>query len=546
MGNLIKQKAFNEHMGILKKKPRHMAKGGMVRKYADGGVTITPGQSNMVTALSGPTQGAVNQNASNPNTGILGTIGGALGLNNNFQAGAANVQAGTNANQLNNAYTGAQTGLNNQNNIANTLIPQVGGAAANQNALAGQLYGMTQGTGPNPALAQLAQATGQNVANQGALMAGQRGAGANAGLIARQAAQQGAQTQQQAVGQAATLEAQQQIAAQQNLANLANQQIGQAAGAVGGQNSAQQNEQNLLQGANTAFNNTNAGMQSNINNVNAQTAAANSGIAGKVLGGVASGASSVLGALGFAEGGEVHDHIKMAEMNAASLMHHKKNYASGGVTIAPNPLLGNQTTGGPQVMMPQYTQPVGSAGPNIEATHITPGDNGLPDMSEGLGKLSDKIFSKKAGIASEDGSDIAGGYGDTSSNMSTSPGGELASDVFTQYAAGGGEIKGPHDSHVANFLAMSKGGEVPAKVSPGEIYLRPDQVKEVLHKGANPLKIGYKFPGKSKVKGDSTKNDTVPATLEDGGIVIKRSIVNKNDPDKASLFVHRAHMRTPK
>lgn len=45
-------------------------------------------------------------------------------------------------------------------------------------------------------------------------------------------------------------------------------------------------------------------MQSNVNNVNAQTAAGNQGMAGKTIGGIASGLSSALGGM-MAEGGEV-------------------------------------------------------------------------------------------------------------------------------------------------------------------------------------------------------------------------------------------------
>ena len=54
-------------------------------------------------------------------------------------------------------------------------------------------------------------------------------------------------------------------------------------------------------------------------------------------------------------------------------------------------------------------------------------------------------------------------------------------------------------------------------------------------------------PGKAKVKGDSLKNDIVPADLEDGGVVLPRHIMNKKDPEKAELFLRRAvHMKSPK
>ena len=92
-----------------------------------------------------------------------------------------------------------------------------------QQGTAKQLQGIADGTGPNPAMAALNQRTGENVANQAALMAGQRGAGANVGMMARQAAQQGGNTQQQAVGQGATMQAQQSL---------------NALGQIGGQQSA--------------------------------------------------------------------------------------------------------------------------------------------------------------------------------------------------------------------------------------------------------------------------------------------------------------------
>lgn len=97
-------------------------------------------------------------------------------------------------------------------------------ATGNQASLSGMLMNQAQGQGPNPAQAMLANATGANVANQAALAAGQRGASANPGLIARQAAMAGAGIQQQAAGQAATLQAQQQLAAQNELGLVSAQQ----------------------------------------------------------------------------------------------------------------------------------------------------------------------------------------------------------------------------------------------------------------------------------------------------------------------------------
>jgi hypothetical protein len=75
-------------------------------------------------------------------------------------------------------------------------------------------------------------------------------------------------------------------------------------------------------------------------------------------------------------------------------------------------------------------------------------------------------------------------------------------------------------------LAAAKGGKVPALVSPGERYLPPKDAKEAAMGKKDPMKAGEKIPGKPKVKGakNSYANDTVPKSLEEGGIVIPRSV----------------------
>lgn len=179
-----------------------------------------------------------------------------------------------------------------------------------QQGLADQLSQMAQGQGPNPALTQLNQTTGQNVANQAALMAGQRGAGANAGLIARQAAQQGGALQQQAVGQAATMRANQQLGAigalqgqQQMLASLANQRVGQ-------EQSLTQNNANALLGQVNAQNQI--GMQNYYQpqSLNAGISQSNAANASKLAGTALQAGGTA--AAGMAEGGEVNPQMSSA------------------------------------------------------------------------------------------------------------------------------------------------------------------------------------------------------------------------------------------
>lgn len=193
-------------------------------------------------------------------------------------------------------YQQVQDQLANQKRFTETLQAQNPQAIAAQQMLSRQLASQTQGLGPSVAQRQLAQTTGENIAAQQALMAGQRGASANVGLVGRQAAMAGQRAQQTATGQAATLRAQEQLAAQSALAGLSGQQLGQYAGAQQlGAQSALQSQQNIL-------------------NSIAQANAAKAGVAqqtaagqGKIVGGIFEGLAGLggMGAAGGAAGGEV-------------------------------------------------------------------------------------------------------------------------------------------------------------------------------------------------------------------------------------------------
>lgn len=235
----------------------------------------------------------------------MGAIGGMLGLSGGAGGtgfGGPNyapLLAGTTGGQLAGSYTGTQNALGNQQALLNALAAQKG--IQNQSQVYNQLQDVAAGTGPNPAQAMLANSTGQNVANQAALMASQRGAGANTGLIARQAAQQGAGIQQNAAGQAAAMQAQQSLNALGAAGSLANQQAAQQ---IGQQNAAvqgQMGEQQLLQNVNAQNNQANIASVGNVNNVNAGLAGQTMGMTGKIIGGAMGGAGAAAATL--AEGG---------------------------------------------------------------------------------------------------------------------------------------------------------------------------------------------------------------------------------------------------
>ena len=238
-----------------------------------------------------------------------------------------------------NNYTGLTTaagasGIDKQQAAALGL----GNIVGQQQVTADQLGAISRGEGPNPAMAALNQRTGENVANQAALMAGQRGAGANVGMMARQAAQQGGNLQQQAVGQGATMQAQQslnalgQMGAQQSnmaatqsaLGNLGTTQVGAGQTSLG----AQAGQANTM--ATNEIGATNQGATANIANVGQQLGAAgnfnqattagqasvnaaNSPLAQQgmknkadIVGGVLNGAGAA-GIAALAEGGQVGD-----------------------------------------------------------------------------------------------------------------------------------------------------------------------------------------------------------------------------------------------
>lgn len=423
-------------------------------------------------------QGVTNGNVQNQ----LGATNAALG------------QTGALASQLSPALQQQQNTIAQQQAFANAAAAQNG--LANQSSVFNQLQGVANGTGPNPAQAMLAQNTGANVANQAALMAGQRGAGTNVGLEARQAAQQGAATQQQAVGQGATMQANQSLNALGQLGGLAGQQVAQQQGAIGqlGQMTAaqqqaalqqanqaaalQQANQSQLLGAQQGQNTTLANSQASINaaQAGANTASAQGGInAGQgILQGLG---TAISGGAGKAHGGL----IKMAD----------------GGSI-------------PNQVQPQIYAPSG-----LE--------------SDAWINKSQSSPSKPQSAAAPMPSGMSGVIPDA--NVSTG----------NSFGVGNG-------SDLMQSLAMAAGGQV-NNPKLQQSHLSPSDHSSMLHKhireGASQVfaaKAGGHVPGKAKIPGkkDSLKNDVVPAMLSPGEIVIPRSITQGSDAARKSAeFVAR-------
>ncbi len=415
----------------------------------------------------------------------MGAVGGLLGLNGGaggtgFQGpSGANITNPVTGEQLSNAYTGAQGAMTGQQDLLAALQRQNG--LGNQSQVYGQLQGIANGTGPNPAQAMLNQATGQNVANQAALMAGQRGAGSNVGLMARQAGMQGAGIQQNAAGQAATMQANQSLNAINQAGQMANAQAGNQIGQTNANTQAQQAEQQALLGAHGNYNSAQAGSQASVNAGNA--ALANTSMQGQqgMIGGLLNGAGVGIKTLFGADGGVVH----MANGGDSSAF---QGAASK---------FGQFLQGAGSTMAPQAQESVQPTTPSGQL------QKGSSQFAQNLvGALGSRSSAPNAGA-------IAGGGG---------------------------------SSGIANtMMPFSRGGQVPAMVSPGEKYLSPQAVQQV-EKGANPMQVGETIPGKPSVGGakNSYANDTVSKTLEEGGVVVPRSATQSKNPHRASSeFVHK-------
>jgi hypothetical protein len=447
--------------------------------------------------------GQMGQNAAHGIGDTFQGIGSAFTAQNQYQAqlaptsnldytGIVNQAAG-------NSLSGYQQFAQNQAQQQNV---------ANQLAQTGQQYqGIANGTGPNPALNQLNQTTGQNVANQAALMAGQRGAGSNVGLMARQNAMNGAATQQNAAGTAATLAANQQIA---GLAGLQSNQAAQGSlyGQMGSQVQGEQGANNNLYNTSVSANNTQNA--NDINNysmmqgINSSVAQNNANAVNKTTSGMMGGVASVFGlAHGgkvpkFADGGDVDDSEDKSVPN-------KKGPISGAFG------------GGQQAPVVQIHNPYA-----IGVTSDNSPSPFAPQQSDSPEEEEEDSDGPKSSV------------------------GQILKNMGNQQQAANMQAQAMTPQPVGNMQQpmMARGGKVPALVSPGEKYLSPQEAKAVAHGKASPAQVGKIVPGTPKVRGNSYANDVVPAKLTPGGIVIPNSIMQSADPVKGAAAFVKAHMKS--
>lgn len=511
--------------------------------------------------------GSIFNVASGQKTGDTGV--GAAGVG--FQAGSADIINATTKDQADAQYSSANQAIAQQQQLLQAIQAQNG--LGNQSNIYNQLGQVAAGQGPNPAQAMLAQSTGANTANQAALMAGQRGSSANVGLIARQAAQQGGANQQAAAGQSATMQAQQSLGALQSQGQMATNMANQQANATQALTNATQSEQGQILGGIQGQNNANVGITSNQNTSNATLANTVAGGQQSLLGSISGGIGSVFG---MAEGGQVP--------KSGSL----PRFASGG-GVGTTQL----QTSGPQSRIGKFFQGAQSAGPQSNSSQ-TPSQQGGAQTGNAIGSFAGKGIKSAYDYfkgpeatydmpSSEQTYESMKAYGDAQANglptsqenaemmqkygndmeqaksagmdsgIEEGPSEELSNAPEAAEAGEGAEAgeagegaeigeagEGAEAADVAEVgdaaaAALAKGGKVPALLSPGERYLPPKAVAKVA-KGANPMKEGKKVPGTPKVKGskNSYANDTVKASLDEGGIVLPRSVTQHKNPEWAA------------
>lgn len=371
----------------------------------------------------------------------------------------------------------------------------------------------------------LANSTGANVANQAALMAGQRGASANPALIARQAAMQGAGIQQQAAGQGAAMQANQSLNALNQQGNIAGQQVGQQANAVGAATQANQQQQQNLLNAIGNQNNASVGSQSSVNSGNA-------GMAGNTMSGQKDLMGNLMGATGsvfsLAQGGMVPQQPQMLAPGGVVIpgsgqyvqqMPQVDPFAPvAGPAVIPQPAMPAAMPMQQPMVAPQAAVP---AKPSLEAPQ---------GPKSGVGKFLAEAFGPSQTQSAEGPSKLAQG--------SAKLFGAIADNINRPSAPQQQMLPASNPVSQMETMLAAHGGKVPVMVSPGENILTPEKAKAVAKDGKNPIKEGKKVPGEPKVAGNSYVNDTVPQQLEPGSVVIPNSIMQSKDAaHKAKAFV---------
>lgn len=455
----------------------------------------------------GANNGAANQGSVFNQAQGLGNMLGA------YDAAATQQRAVYQQQNLNNSLAGGV-------GVQNSAIQGLQGVAGQQQGLANQYGDVAAGRGPNPAQAMLNQQTGNNIASQAALMAGQRGAGANVGLMARQIGQQGAGIQQQAVGQGAVMQANQSL---------------NAMGALGQQQQAMAGTQGQI----GALGSTQAGMQQ-------------SGIT--------------------AQGALAGQQIGQQQNQQAMLANVAQNQVG-------NQLAAQQAVAGQANQM--AAQQIGQVNTNAQAQQSEQQilQNALQGANQSNVAMQGNINSANAGLAGTtiegQKSLIGGAMNGIGAAIGAAEGGEIVKPNATQKFLGswdkGGASANPNQTfnmagNNPSNQALQEGatnlgagigkamssptGQTPA--SPDNAYSVPKSsfgrflqgapktmaaanggmARKNLTGGGNVIASSSKE--KATKSGNSYDNDKIPAMLSEGEVVIPRSVMQSKDPVRSA------------
>lgn len=488
--------------------------------------------------------------------GLFGLDGGAAGTG--FAAPTnAELITPVSHKELEETSSQSENALARQKQLQEALQRQ--GGLANQSSVFNQLQGIASGQGPNPAMAMLNQQTGANIANQAALMAGQRGASANSGLMARQAAMQGGALQQNAIGQGATMQANQSLNALNQMGGIAGNQVSNEIGQTNALSSGYQARHANLLNALGAMNTAKVGSQSSVNAANAALAGTTMQGQQAGLGGLFNAAGAALGGGGGGNasaggggspggggigGGEVagSSSDQMVPYNHGGVI----GYAAGGpvAPAAPASKFGQFLSSvennppPPQETVIEMPEKSGGGGGDGMGGLLGAGVGALFGAGKGATGFLGKTSKGTSGRPTDEGGVGSGGGTDTAY-----PGGDTPIGGSEIPVGGGASSEGmgdPNHPGLADPVAWQdegwrrgnnyNGGMVGVVLSPGEKVIPPHKVNE-----AAGGKVQAKtVPGQAKVAGDSIKNDTYKTQLPEGSIVVPRT-KSKNNKDAAEF-----------
>ena len=377
------------------------------------------------------------------------------------------------------------------------------GGGADMAEFAQALKAQAAGNGPSLAQRQLDTATQQNAARAASAVASMRGI--NPALAARMIAQNQAATNQEAAGQAATTRLSEQLQTQSLL--------GQALEARRAQDLAAQQ-------ANTSTLGTLGGLQQGQNSlrvqnqlgaeqINAGVASQNAETNKQIFGGIMQGVGAAMQGAGSGGGG--------GGMNVGSFM----GKAHGGEIERPLRLMGGGSVW--QKILEQVGKGYSAMGKRLEEEKTT---DAADRFSGGPRAGPPQVASPEITTPSLD---TMGGYG----QMVGAPPVPTATTP-------------PTLDSMRGYGTMPGAGPVPPQPTE-DMQITAPTLDSMRGYGASPgmarggaidFRAGGPVPGKAAVRGNSPKNDTVPAMVSPGEIVLPRTVAQAPDaPEQAAAFV---------